>query len=350
MMKVSIVILNYNGQKLLAQFLPSVLAFSLQPNVEIIVADNGSTDDSIPLLERYYSTIHLIKLDKNYGFAGGYNLALKQVKSDYFLLLNSDVQVTENWLSPLINQMEEHPEIAACQPKILSLAQPTKFEHAGACGGFIDKYGYPFCRGRVFTTLEQDNGQYDTITDIFWASGACLFIRSSLFFEMEGFDDTFFAHMEEIDLCWRLKNRGYRIICVPQSTIYHVGGGSLDTKNVRKTYLNFRNNWLMLYKNMTDKELRPIYFFRFFFDYIAAFQMIVTLQRGHAYHVWKARHDFKKMRPQYATQRLDNQKKKTITAPTGILNRSLVLAYHLFRKKRFDQLKDSIRLFINEKP
>jgi hypothetical protein len=348
MMKVSIVILNYNGQKLLAQFLPSVLAFSLQPNVEIIVADNGSTDDSIAFLEKYYASIHLIKLDKNYGFAGGYNHALKQVKSDYFLLLNSDVQVTENWLSPLINQMDEHLEIAACQPKILSLAQPKKFEHAGACGGFIDKYGYPFCRGRVFTTLEQDNGQYETITDIFWASGACLFIRSSLFFEMGGFDDTFFAHMEEIDLCWRLKNRGYRIVCVPQSTIYHVGGGSLDSKNVRKTYLNFRNNWLMLYKNMTDKELRPIYFFRFFFDYIAAFQMIVTFQRGHAYQVWKARHDFKMMRPQYAAQRIENQKKKTITAPTGILNRSLVLAYHLFRKKQFDQLMDSIRPFTNK--
>ena len=349
MINVSIVILNYNGQKLLAQFLPSVLMFSSQPNVEIVVADNGSTDDSISFLETHYPSIRLIRLDKNYGFAGGYNLALRQVETDYFLLLNSDVQVTENWLSPLINQMEKHPEIAACQPKILSFAQPTQFEHAGACGGFIDKYGYPFCRGRVFTTLEQDNGQYDTVTDIFWASGACLLMRSSLFFEMSGFDDTFFAHMEEIDLCWRLKNRGYRIVCVPQSRVFHVGGGSLDVKNVRKTYLNFRNNWLMLYKNMTDKELRPIYFFRFFFDYVAALQMIVTLQRGHAYHVWKARHDFKKMRPQYAAQRIENQEKKTIATPSGILTRSLVLAYHLFRKKRFNQLIDSIRPYTNSK-
>lgn len=338
MMKVSIVILNYNGKKLLEQFLPSVLAFSSQPNVEIIVADNGSNDDSIPFIETNYPTIRLIKLDKNYGFAGGYNCALRQVEADYFLLLNSDVEVTANWLSPLIEQLEQNSEIAACQPKILSFAQPSRFEHAGACGGFIDKYGYPFCRGRVFTTLEHDHGQYDTVTDIFWASGACLMIRSSLFFEMGGFDDTFFAHMEEIDLCWRLKNRGYRIVCVPQSVIYHVGGGSLDTKNVRKTYLNFRNNWLMMYKNMTDKELRPVYFFRFFFDYVAAVQMMVTFQRGHAYHVWKARHDFKKMRSNYDSQRVENQNKKTINNPSGILNRSLVLAYHLCRKKHFNQL------------
>ncbi|MBB3186728.1 glycosyltransferase family 2 protein [Microbacter margulisiae] len=342
-MKVSIVILNYNGQKLLEQFLPSVLTNSLYNNdYEVIIADNGSTDNSIEFLKHSYPAIRLILLDKNYGFAGGYNHALTQIDAEYFILLNSDVQVTENWILPLINYMDEHPNVAACQPKILSYAEPSRFEHAGACGGYIDKYGYPFCRGRMFTTLEEDLGQYDTIADVFWASGACLVIRSVLFAQMGGFDDTFFAHMEEIDLCWRLKNRGYQIVCIPQSAIYHVGGGSLDAKNVRKTYLNFRNNWLMLYKNLTDEELLPIYFFRFFFDYVAALQMVLTFQRGHAYHVWKARHDFKSMRNLYANQRIENQKNKIITKPSGILNRSLVLAYHLYRKKHFSQLKELI--------
>jgi len=341
-MKTSIVLLNYNGEQLLSQFLPGVITFSSMPDVEIVVIDNGSTDQSVVLLEKQFPSVRCIALDQNYGFAGGYNRGLAQIEADLFVLLNTDVEVTDNWLGPLREMMEKDPDIAACQPKILSYAQRTKFEHAGACGGFIDQYGYPFCRGRLFTTLEHDYGQYDSIIEIFWATGACLMIRSSIFKEHGGFDDRFFAHMEEIDLCWRLKNRGFKIVCVPQSVVYHIGGASLDPKNVRKTYLNFRNNWIMLYKNMTDRELRKVYFLRFFLDYLAALQMIVTFQRGHAYHVWKARRDFKKMRATYQAEREENLRRRKVNHPTGILRRSLVLAYYLFGKRQFSEIEKEI--------
>ncbi|MGC9151690.1 MAG: glycosyltransferase family 2 protein [Microbacter sp.] len=341
-MKTSVVLLNYNGEKLLSQFLPNVLTHTSIPDVEIVVIDNGSTDQSVELLNKKFPTVRCIALDQNYGFAGGYNRGLAQIEADLFVLLNTDVEVTNHWLIPLLDMMEKDDRIAACQPKILSYAQRITFEHAGACGGFIDQYGYPFCRGRLFTTLEHDLGQHDSIMEIFWASGACLMIRSEIFREHGGFDDRFFAHMEEIDLCWRLKNRGFKIVCVPQSVVYHIGGASLDPKNVRKTYLNFRNNWLMLYKNMTDRELRKVYFLRFFLDYMAAFQMIVTFQRGHAYHVWKARHDFKRMRGLYQRERTENMQKRTVQKPSGILRRSLVIAYYVLGKKYFNEIENEI--------
>lgn len=341
-MKTSVVLLNYNGEKLLSQFLPRVITYSTMPEVEIVVIDNGSTDHSVELLKQKFPSVRCIVLDQNYGFAGGYNRGLAQIDAELFVLLNTDVEVTPNWLVPLQDIMEKDPQIAACQPKILSYTQRSQFEHAGACGGFIDQYGYPFCRGRLFTTLEHDFGQHDTMIEIFWASGACLMIRSNVFREQGGFDDRFFAHMEEIDLCWRLKSRGFKIVCVPQSVVYHIGGASLDPKNVQKTYLNFRNNWIMLYKNMTDKELKKVYFLRFFLDYLAALQMIVTFQRGHAYHVWKARHDFKKMRALYNRERKENEQKRTIQKPSGILRRSLVIAYYLFGKKQFNDIQNEI--------
>ena len=343
MVKISIVILNYNGKRHLERFLPSVVQYSTLPDTEIVVADNGSTDDSISFLQTVYPQIRLVLLDKNYGFAGGYNHALQQVKADYFVLLNSDVEVTENWLQPVINEMDARPEVAACQPKILTLNKRTHFEHAGACGGFIDRLGYPFCRGRLFTSLERDKGQYDTIIDIFWATGASLFIRSKDFFETGGFDESFFAHMEEIDLCWRLKSRGRKILCIPQSTVYHLGGGSMSAKNSRKTYLNFRNNWMMLYKNLPDETMQTLLFPRFVLDYVAAAQMLVTGQFKHALQIPKARRDYRLSKPLLEAKRQENLRLTTVHAPSGVLNCSLVRLYYLHGKKRFTQIADKIR-------
>ena len=262
-MSVAVVILNYNGKKLLEELLPKVIAYS--PEAEVIVADNASTDGSLALMETTFRDTRLIKLPRNFGFAGGYNEALSKVKADYYVLLNSDVEVTENWLAPLISYMDAHPRTAACQPKIKSYYQRTHFEYAGACGGYIDKFGYPFCRGRILDTLEPDNGQYDTVTDIFWATGACLFVRAEKYHKVGGLDERFFAHMEEIDLCWRLKARGNAIVCIPQSTVYHMGAQTLNKEHPRKTYLNFRNNWLMLYKN-APKHIGRTLFERLFLD------------------------------------------------------------------------------------
>jgi hypothetical protein len=342
-MKISIVILNYNGRKHLERFLPSVVQYSILPETEIVVADNGSTDDSINFLQTRYPQIRLILLDKNYGFAGGYNKALQQVEAEYFVLLNSDVEVTENWLDPLVKEMDARPEVAACQPKILALKQRSFFEHAGACGGFIDRLGYPFCRGRLFSSLEKDNHQYDTIIDIFWATGACLFIRSGDFVQSGGFDESFFAHMEEIDLCWRLKSRGRKIICVPQSAVFHLGGGSMSPKNARKTYLNFRNNWMMLYKNLPDDQIKLLLFPRFLLDYIAAVQMLVTGQFKHALQIPKARRDFKRLRPQLEAKRQENLRLTTVPLPSGVLTKSLLRLYYLYGRKRFSQIANKIR-------
>jgi GT2 family glycosyltransferase len=342
-MKISIVILNYNGRHHMERFLPSVVQHTTTPDTEIVIADNCSTDDSIAFLTTVYPQLRLIQLDKNYGFAGGYNKALKQTEAEYFILLNSDVEVTPGWVESLVETMDERPEVAACQPKIRALNNRTYFEHAGACGGFIDRLGYPFCRGRLFSSLEEDKGQYDTIREVFWATGACLFIRSKDFFDAGGFDDTFFAHMEEIDLCWRLKNRGRSILCIPQSTVYHLGGGSMSKKNCRKTYLNFRNNWCMLYKNMPEDELRKIAFPRFVLDYLAALQMVLTGQFKHARQIPKARKDYKAMKRELAVKRETNLRLTTVPHPTGILTRSLLRLYYLHGKKRFSQLEKKIR-------
>ena len=245
---VAIVILNWNGRKFLEQFMPAVLA-STYPNKRVIVADNASTDDSILFLNEHFPSVEIIRNETNEGFAKGYNTALKKVTADYYVLLNSDVEVPENWIEPVISLMETDPLIAACQPKILTFDNRSFFEYAGACGGWIDKFGYPFSRGRVFDTRETDSGQYDFVQQCFWASGAAFFIRAKLYHEMGGLDEYFFAHQEEIDLCWRLQLSGYKIFVQPASVVYHVGGGTLPRGNSRKTFLNFRNNLIMIYKN-----------------------------------------------------------------------------------------------------
>jgi GT2 family glycosyltransferase len=259
MPKVAVVILNWNGKKFLEKFLPSVL--STLPNyAKLYVADNASTDDSIALLKETFPTIKLVENPDNEGYAKGYNDALERIKADYYILLNSDVEVTKNWIEPIIDIMERDDQIAVCQPKLRDYNLRDKFEYAGAGGGFIDKYGYPFCRGRIFQKVEYDEMQYNETADVFWASGACMFVRSNTFWELEGFDPDFFAHMEEIDFCWRAKNKGYRIVCVPQSTVFHVGGGTLPSNSSFKTFLNFRNNLFLLFKNL---ETKRFYLFSF---------------------------------------------------------------------------------------
>ena len=275
MKRVAVVILNYNGQKMLADFLPCVIENTNAEMADIIVADNKSTDGSVEFMREAFPNIRLILNDENYGFAGGYNKALEQVEAEYYVLLNSDIEVSKGWIEPIIAFMDQNRDVAACQPKIRSYYEKEKFEYAGAAGGFIDKYGYPFCRGRVFQNLETDNGQYDTTIDVFWATGACMFVRADLYREMGGLDASFFAHMEEIDLCWRMKNAGYRICCSPQSTVFHIGGGTLPKNSPRKTFLNFRNNLSLLLKNYPGNKVHLILFYRILLDWVAAIKFLL---------------------------------------------------------------------------
>lgn len=337
-MRTAVVILNWNGEKFLNQFLPVLLRNTQLPGVDIYVADNASTDNSLSLIEEQFPTVKTLLLDKNYGFAGGYNKALAQINADYFVLLNSDVEVTENWLQPLLNYMNENADVAACQPKIKSFYNRDYFEHAGASGGFIDYLGFPFCRGRVVGTAEMDRGQYDTVIDVFWATGACLLIRSELYNQVGGLDDEFFAHMEEIDLCWRLRSRSFRIVCIPQSEVYHVGGGTLQVEHPHKTYLNFRNNLLMLYKNLPQKSLSNIMRWRMLFDYAAAFQLFVTGKPKNAKSVFKARRDFKKMLPGFVDKRIENLSSATRTDFPEMLRKSIVIEYYLKGNKTYSKL------------
>ena len=272
--KVAIVILNWNGCKLMEKFLPSVIDYSPSELSEVVVADNGSTDASIVMLKEKFPSVRIIQLDKNYGFAEGYNQAIKQIDNEYTVLLNSDVEVTPSWLDAPLATLEADPTIAAAQPKIRAQRNKEYFEYAGAAGGYMDIYGYPYCRGRVLHIVEKDNGQYDTPADILWATGACLFIRTAIYKEVGGLDAGFFAHQEEIDMCWRLRSRGYRLVCTPGSVVYHVGGATLQVESPRKTFLNFRNNLLMIYKNLSEKDLKHVMRARFFLDYIAATKFI----------------------------------------------------------------------------
>lgn len=340
MKKVAIVILNWNGEKLLEQFLPSVIAYSNSDEVDIIVADNASSDNSVELIKSKYPFVKLIQIAENYGYAGGYNRALQQVEAEYFVLLNSDVEVTEQWLDPLVRYLDENKDVAAAQPKIKAYRDKTFFEYAGGAGGYIDKLGYPFCRGRVFGTLEKDKGQYDTIVDIFWASGACLFIRSKDFFESGTFDDTFFAHMEEIDLCWRLNIRGRRLVCIPQSVVYHVGGATLNEESPNKTFLNFRNNLLMLYKNLPDRYLNKIMRCRWWLDNLAALQFRLQGKPENAKAVSRAWKEFKKIKNNYIAVRTENQKQSQLPIHT-IYPHSILVAYYLYNCKVFRKLKFS---------
>ena len=274
MKRVAVVILNYNGKKFLEEFLPNVIANTDAALADIVVADNASTDGSKEFMRERFPEIRLIDNGSNGGFATGYNLALRQIEAEYFVLLNSDIEVTPHWIEPVVELMDADPQIAACQPKILSYFEKNRFEYAGAAGGFIDKYGYPFCRGRVFQNLEEDKGQYNDTCEVFWATGACLFVRADLYLKHGGLDDSFFAHMEEIDFCWRMKNLGYKIYCCPQSKVYHIGGGTLPKSSSRKTYLNFRNNLSLLYKNLPSNRVFWVIAYRILLDWVAAVKFL----------------------------------------------------------------------------
>ena len=332
--KVAIVILNWNGVAMLQKFLPMVVRYS--ECATVYVADNASTDESVEYLKSEYPMCPLILLDKNWGFAEGYNKALAQIDAEYYLLLNSDIEVTEGWLTPMITFMDSNPDVAACQPKLLSIFDRRCFEYAGACGGFIDRYGYPFCRGRIFDSIEEDRGQYDYICDIHWATGAALMIRSADYRAAGGLDGRFFAHNEEIDLCWRLRIMGRRICCVPDSVVYHVGGGTLPKSNPMKTYLNFRNNILMLYKCLPEKELRKVMFIRCLLDYLAAFQMLLLKRNlGEFKAVFKARKDFRGWRADFISARQDIQRSRKSLRIPELVNVSLLWQYYVKRKKNF---------------
>lgn len=337
MKQTAVVILNYNGAGMLRRFLPSVIKYS--PEASIYVADNGSSDESCDVVRNEFPAVKLMVLDHNYGFAEGYNRALAQVDEEYAVLLNSDVEVTRGWLSPMTQFLDSNPEVAACQPKLLSFKQKDFFEYAGAAGGFIDKWGYTFCRGRIFNTVERDSGQYDDTTDVFWATGAALMIRNEVYKNNGGLDWRFFAHMEEIDLCWRLRSRGYRIACVPQSHVYHVGGATLKKENPQKTYLNFRNNLLMIYKNAPDCQLKKIMLFRKVFDNVAALKFLASGDYAAFKAVRKARRDFKAMRSGYDKARAENMKLAVTTRIPEVLKSSILYKYYLGFKHTYSSLK-----------
>lgn len=336
--KTAVVILNWNGLSLLKQWLGKVVEHSLNGagDIEVVLADNGSTDGSLAYVrERFPETVRCLDLEHNHGFAEGYNLALTQVDAEYVVLLNSDVEVTPGWLSTLTDYLDAHPNVVGCQPKIRALRQPATFEHAGAAGGYIDWLGYPFCRGRVLNEVEVDTGQYETVVDVFWATGACLCIRLDAFRDVGGLDARFFAHMEEIDLCWRLWQRGYQLVCVPQSTVFHLGGATLQKSNPRKTFLNFRNNLLMIYKNKPTATLWTVLLVRGLMDYLSAFVFLASGKTGDAMAVVRARLDFWRLRSQFKTQRLENLALAKRHDIPGVYHGSLVLGYYLLGKKRF---------------
>lgn len=325
--QIAVVILNYNGKHWLEQFLDDVVNKS--PNATVYVADNASTDSSVAYLQEHHPKVKLIQNPKNDGYAGGYNQALANICADYYVLLNSDVEVSENWISPVIERMESDKNIAACQPKIKSFHRKEYFEYAGACGGYLDRLGYPFCRGRIFDTLEEDEQQYDTAEEVFWATGACLFVRATHFHKVGGLDADFFAHMEEIDLCWRLKNEGHSIWVEPKSTVYHVGGGTLQNDSTFKTYLNFRNNLCMLYKNLANPSLTI--FKRLLLDGIAGLKFLSEGKIAHCWAIVRAHFAF------YGS--ISSMKKKRAhTFKATLFPNSILFAYYLKGKKRFSDL------------
>ena len=340
MEKVAIVILNWNGQKMLEQYLPSVIKFS-KDEATVYVADNASTDQSMAMLRAQFPEVKLIQLEKNWGFAEGYNKALKQIEAEYYLLLNSDIEVTPHWLTPMIAYMDGHADVAACQPKLLSIFERQRYEYAGACGGYLDKYGYPFCRGRIFETVEADGGQYDTVADILWATGAALMIRAKDYWTVNGLDARFFAHNEEIDLCWRLRIRGRRIVCIPESKVYHVGGGTLPKGNPMKTYLNFRNNLTMLYKCLPEAELRGVMRWRWFLDYLAAWEMLILKRNlGDFKAIYRARKAFKQWRKDFESDRREIQASRQLKKIPERKDFSLLWQYYTKGKKVFSSLPE----------
>ncbi|MEI7597469.1 MAG: glycosyltransferase family 2 protein [Bacteroidota bacterium] len=334
--KVAVVILNWNGKKFLADFLPSLIN-SIPSYSCIYVADNKSSDNSVDYVKSTFPSINIIINDDNYGFAGGYNVALNQIEAEYFVLLNSDIEVANNWIEPIINFMDSNPNVGACQPKILSYFEKDKFEYAGASGGYIDKLGYPFCRGRIFQSLETDNNQYNEPIEIFWATGACLFVRAELYKKLGGLDADFFAHMEEIDFCWRLANKGHKIYCIPESKIYHVGGGTLPKSNSRKTYLNFRNNLFLLYKNIPNNRFYSVFFSRLVLDKIAAIKFFIDGDIKDGLAVFKAYFSFIKSISSL-------RKKRKVINPQffkNVYNGSIVKEHYIGKINNFNELKNN---------
>ncbi len=330
-MKVAIVILNWNGAPLLKQFLPTVLQYSLGHSIYVI--DNASTDDSVSLLQQEFPEVQLIRNKENLGFAGGYNEGLREVEADVFCLLNSDVAVTENWTPPVLKLFAEDNNIAIVQPKILDLKRPEYFEYAGAAGGFIDRLGYPFCRGRIFQALEKDEGQYDDETEIFWATGACMFIRSEIYWELNGFDNDYFAHQEEIDLCWRAKNYGHRIWFTGHSTVYHLGGSTLENSDPKKTFLNFRNSLFSIIKNLPGKVAIPIIIARLVLDGIAAGRFLLQFRARHAAAIIKAHLSF------YSKfGKMRNRRKRQRIALKYHIVTSIVWLHFVHQEKNFNNL------------
>ncbi len=334
-MKIAVVILNYNGKHFLKQFLPSVLQYT--EGIPVIVADNCSTDDSVEILTREFPQVTLIQNPTNEGFAGGYNTALRHVDAEYYVLLNSDAEVTPHWLSPLLELMESDSSIAACQPKLKSFHQKSYFEYAGAAGGYLDKWGYPFCRGRIFDTLEVDTGQYDDTRPVFWATGTCLVVRSAAFWQVGGFDATFFAHMEEIDLCWRLHHSGYQVFYCAQSTVYHVGGGTLPATNPRKTFLNFRNSLAMLYKNLPTSQIVPVIFLRLVLDGLAGIVFILQKKPQHCWAIIQAHFAFYKDFRFWMKQR-KHVLRKELHVQKQIYRKSIIWKYFVRKRKKFSSL------------
>ena len=344
MPKVAIVILNWNGEKLLTEFLPKVIDNSIHPDVEVIVADNASTDQSLQIMANDFPSVKVIVLDKNYGFTGGYNRALKQVEADYFVLLNSDIAPAQNWIEPLIKEMDENPQTAVCVPKIKSYRQPELFEYAGAAGGYIDRYGYPFCKGRIFNEVEKDTGQYNQSADIFWASGAAMMIRKELYFSLGGLDEDFFAHMEEIDLCWQLKNRGWNIRYVADSEVFHLGGATLDYNNPRKVYLNFRNNLFLLTKNLAPNKLFVKLFQRLLLDGVAAIKFLASGEFRNFYSVLLAHFVFYKNIKLMYSKRKHNQTHSIFYNHKEIYPHSIVAQFFLHKKHKFSDLAELYRM------
>lgn len=328
---------------MLRDFLPSVVSHSVLPEamgeVVVYVADNGSTDGSLALLTDVFPTVRTIVFDKNWGFADGYNKAFDQIDAEYAVLLNSDVEVTGGWLLPLVEYMDAHPQVAACQPKLMAYHERESFEYAGAMGGYIDRYGYPYCRGRIFDTVEKDCHQYDADVSLLWATGACLMVRLPIYKEVGGLDGRFFAHMEEIDLCWRMRCRGYEVRSVASSVVYHVGGATLNAGNPRKTFLNFRNNLLMLYKNLPAGELRNVMLVRGVLDYVAAAMFALKGEWGSAKAVVRARKEYRKLKAEFAAAREENVAKAVSMEVPEHTRFSILWRYHLKGCKTFDKLQ-----------
>lgn len=341
-MKVAVVILNWNGEQMLRDFLPSVVAHSVLPEslgeAVVYVADNGSTDHSLRLLADSFPSVRTIAFSQNYGFADGYNKAFEPIDAEYAILLNSDVEVTPGWLHPLVQYMDAHPQVAACQPKLMAYHQKDAFEYAGAMGGFIDCYGYPYCRGRIFDTVEKDHGQYDADVPLLWATGACLMVRLAVYKEVGGLDGRFFAHMEEIDLCWRLRCRGYEVRSVASSVVYHVGGATLNAGHPRKTFLNFRNNLLMLYKNLPAGKLRSVLFVRALLDYVAAAMFMLKGEWGSAKAVFRARREYRKLKREFRASREENLHKAVTMDVAERTPFSILWKYHVCGCRTFDKL------------